>query len=221
MSAETQEAICITLLSLKAQNEGAEIAVKLRLEAGDHCEQNTFVISTEQYCSIKPSRGPIGQELYLAIEAAANIHSAVKRGEGLLSCSSNSARGLAQKLCKRGYDRKTAEAAAEQLVEKGFINERQDVEREVERCVRKLWGTARIRAHLWQKGFDSEAMDALQDLFAEIDFVTNCTELIEKRYREIPQDPAEYRRMVASLLRYGYTAREVREAIALVRSVEE
>ena len=221
MSLVPQEPLEITLLSLRAQGNGAEIALCVRLEAGGYREQKQLVIATEQYCEIKPVRGQLSRDAYEAIERAAEIYSAVKRGEGLLSYGANSARRLTQKLEQRGYSREACAAATSLLVEKGLLDERQDVAREVERCVCKLWGIARIRAHLRQKGYSEVEADLLQELLEEVDFVANCAALIQKRYREDLNTPEQTRRAVAALGRYGYSLQEIKAAIIQVKRSDE
>ena len=217
MSTPLPNGFAIALISLRAQNEGAEIALTLKIESGENSEQKRLIISTEQYGEMKPKRGSLTPEEYDALESAARLYAAIRRGEGLLSYSSNSARMLTRKLNQKGYDRETAEKAAEILKDKGLINEQKDVEREVERCVRKLWGTARIRAHLWSKGFDREGLTELDTLLEEVDFAENCAQLIRKKYKTPPTDPAERRRMIAALARYGYSMSEIKEAISKIK----
>lgn len=217
MSTPLSNGLSITLTSLRAQNEGAEVVLLFRIESGEHSEQKRLIISTEQYGEIKPKRGEVTPEVFDVLEAAAKLYGAIRRGEGILSYSSNSARRLTQKLSQKGYDRETAERAAEILREKGFIDEKKDAEREVERCVRKLWGAARIRTHLWSKGFDKEVLSELDGMLSEVDFSENCAELIRKKYRTPPTDPAERRRMIAALARYGYSIGEIKEAIFKIK----
>ena len=217
MSNPLPNGFSITLTSLRAQNEGAEVALTLKIADEAHSEQKRLIISTEQYCELKPARGIITLEKYEILESAAKVYSAVRRGEGILSYSANSTRMLTQKLSRRGYDRETAEKASEILKAKGLINEQNDMECEVERCLRKLWGTARIRAHLWSKGFDKDALSGLDALLEDIDFAENCAQLIMKKYRDIPTAPAERHRMIAGLARYGYSMGEIKEAILKIK----
>ena len=49
----------ITIRSLHAQNEGAEIAVRVLLEQGEHREERRLLITTEQYYELKLCRGDL------------------------------------------------------------------------------------------------------------------------------------------------------------------
>ena len=206
--------LVITVRALRAQHEGAEMLVQLLLENGEHQEQKSLVITTEQYLEFNLTRGPIDEETYEKIEEAAELCRALRSGESLLSYGANSVQALTRKLIGKGYKRDVAALAAERLAGYGLIDEERDMQREVEKCLRKLWGAKRISAHLWSKGYAQETMHGLADLLSEVDFSKNCAMLIKKHYGEVPTDADEHRRMIASLSRYGYSIGEIRKAIA-------
>ncbi len=208
--------LTITVRALRAQHEGAEMLVQLLLENGEHQEQKSLVITTEQYCEFNLTRGAITEEVYERLEEAAELCRALRSGESLLSYGANSVQALTRKLISKGYKREVAAAAAERLAGYGLIDEERDMRREVEKCLRKLWGTKRISAHLWSKGYAAETMQGLAELLADVDFSQNCAALIQKHYGEAPTDADEHRRMIASLSRYGYSIGEIREAIRLL-----
>ncbi|MBQ3013669.1 MAG: RecX family transcriptional regulator [Clostridia bacterium] len=213
----TTNPLTITVRALRAQHEGAEMLVQLLLENGEHQEQKSLVITTEQYCEFNLTRGPITEELYEQIEEAAELCRALRSGESLLSYGANSVQALTRKLVGKGYKREVAAQAAERLAGYGLIDEERDMLREVEKCLRKLWGSKRISAHLWSKGYATETMQGLSTLLEDVDFSQNCAALIKKHYGEVPTDADENRRMIASLSRYGYSIGEIREAIRLLR----
>lgn len=205
--------LTITVRALRAQHEGAEMLVQLLLENGEHQEQKSLVLTTEQYCEFNLTRGPISEETYEKIEEAAALCRALRSGESLLSFGANSVQALTRKLVAKGYRREVAAAAAERLADYGLIDEERDMQREVEKCLRKLWGAKRIQAHLWSRGYASETMRGLADLLEEVDFAKNCAAMIQKHYGEVPTNADEHRRMIASLSRYGYSIGQIREAI--------
>ena len=184
--------LTITVRSLRSQHEGAEILVGVLLESGGNKEQKNLPLTAEQYYEIKPTKGEISEEMYERLEEASQFCQALRCGEHLLSYGSNSAQTLARKLTQRGYSR------------------------EVEKCLKKLWGAKRISAHLWSKGFAGESMEELPEILEEVDFSANCAALIRKHYCESPEDPDEFRRMTASLARYGYSVGEIKNAIRIL-----
>lgn len=207
--------LVIRVRNLRVQHDGAEVSVGIVIECGEHREQKALVIRTEQYCELKPTVGEITEEIYERLEAAALLCSALRSGEHLLSYGANSAQMLVRKLMQRGFSKEVASAAVEHLCESGLINEREDLRREVEKCLRKLWGAKRISAHLWSRGFDQEVIRELPLLLEEVDFVGNCAAYIRKHYSELPESPADRKKLVAALCRYGYSLGEIREACAL------
>ena len=212
----TSEPLQITVRTLRAQNEGSEISVGIVLENGEHREQKSLLLTVEQYYELKPQKGPISEELYDRLEEASTLCRAMRCGENLLSYGANSVRMLSQKLFRHGFRRDIAAEAAEKLCERGLIDERGDMRREVEKCLRKLWGSKRIASHLWSRGFSSEVMGELPSLLEQIDFTVNCAAMIRKHYGVPSDDRDAQRKMIASLSRYGYSLSEIREALRLL-----
>ena len=205
--------LSLTLRSVCSQNNGSEVVLRILLECGEHREEKRLILTMEQYLEYKPVKGALSEEQFEVLEEAAEQCRAIRAGEHLLAYGGNTVQMLTQKLIRRGFARPIAMQAAEHLQNAGVIDERRDLEREFEKCLRKSWGSKRINAHLWAKGFGVDAMAALPDLLKEIDFVPRCAALIQKHYGEIPADPEEQRRMIAWLGRYGYTLQEIRAAM--------
>lgn len=210
--------LTITLRSMRARHDGAEVLLQILLENGEHKEQKTLVLTTEQYCELKPTRGLISEETYEKIEEASKLCEAVRTGEYLLSFGANSVQSLTRKLVQRGYQRDVALAAAQRLEGEGLIDEERDLRHEVEKCLRKLWGAKRIRTHLWSRGYASESMQSLDELLTQVDFEASCVALIKKHYGDLPEDREEQRRVVAFLSRYGYSISEIRSALKALKT---
>ena len=209
--------LTITIRSLRAQHDGAEVLVGILLENGAQKEQKSLPLTAEQYYEIKPCKGQITEEQYERLEEASQLCQALRCGEHLLSFGANSIQTLAHKIAQRGFAREVASLAAQKLSEIGLIDEKKDVRREVEKCLKKLWGAKRINAHLWSRGFASESLEELPDILEEVDFSANCASLIRKHYASVPSDRDELKRMMASLARYGYSINEIKAAIILLR----
>ena len=208
--------IRIVITRLRVQNANSEVAVRISLESGEHREQKDLPLTMEQYCDLRPVKGEISEEQYEALERASELCMALRCGEHLLSYAPSSRLMLTRKIMQRGFSNKIASEAAEKLSEMGLIDEAADVRREVEKCVRKLWGAKRISAHLWSRGFASESLSDLGELLAGVDFSENCARLIEKHYGGVPAEESEHRRMINGLCRYGYSLTEIREACRML-----
>ena len=198
--------------SIQARNQGARIAVSVSVEDGTHSENRCFLLTAGRYCELNLKKGELSEEELDRLECASRSCAAVDCGENLLSYGANSVQTLTRKIMRHGYSRQEATEAAEYLESIGLINEREDMRREVEKCLRKHWGAERIRGHLWTRGYGRKVMDELPLVLDDVDFAEECAALIRKQYGGWPKEREERNRMVASLYRYGYKLDEIKEA---------
>lgn len=218
----------IRILSMTAQNGGSEILLRVELseDVYDVAESSPglakrpgreireLVLLLDPYTELRPAKGVIDEEHFLALERAAAFSEAVRIGLRMLAFGSNTRRGLETKLCRKGIAREAAREAALYLAEHGYIDEERDAVREAERNVAKLRGRNRIRAVLYEKGYDDEAIAAAERYLDGIDFVSLCKKLIARRYEgALSEEPSAYKRVAAALMRNGYTMSEIRMAM--------
>ena len=204
----------IQIKHFTAIGSGNIIQVDIEIEHEGNRQRTVFKILASQYSKMKLSKGEISQIDYEAIEYASEICEAYLKGLNILSFGANTARTLILKLMRRGISKEAATEAAEMLSHRGYINEDDDMRREIERCLRKRWGIRRIMAHLHQKGYDDEALSNADDELSEVDFGELCLELLETKCVEIPSDPGERQKLIASLSRYGYSMTEIKYALS-------
>lgn len=209
--------LTVTIRDLREQSQGDAVALTVVLSAGTHTENRTLIIGTADYARLKPKKGTVSEETFDALETAARIFGAMRKGENLLAYGANTRQMLVRKIMRHGYSREEAETATERLGAMGLIDEESDMRREVEKCLRKLWGEGRIRNQLYTKGFDRETMELLPQMLEEVDFAENCRRLIVRQYGGAPTNGDEERRMVAGLYRYGYRMDEIRTAVRALR----
>ena len=204
----------IQIKRLTAIGNGDVIGIDIEIEHDGNSQRTAFKILSSQYAKMKIAKGEISQSDFEEIEAASEICEAYLRAVNILSFGSNTAHTLILKLRRRGIDSDAAKEAVEMLRIKGYINEDGDLRREIERCLRKLWGSRRIMAHLHSKGYEDEALSAAEDELSEIDFGEICLELLESKCDEIPNDPKDRQKLIASLSRYGYSMSEIKYALS-------
>ena len=209
--------LVITVRDIREQSGGDAVAISVLLAAGTRSEHRTLVIGISDYAVLKPRKGTVTEEEFEALEAAARLFAAMRCGEKLLAYGANTRLMLVRKIMRHGYSREESETAADRLSGFGLIDEEGDLQREVEKCLRKLWGEGRIRNHLYARGFSREAMETLPEVLSEVDFPENCRRLIEKQYGSLPQSGDEERRMIACLYRYGYRMGDIRTAVRMLR----
>ena len=211
----------ISVVALRAHSGGEEMEVTFEIkseikgEGGRHSCRSSFIISSKQYLIIGISKGHADEETYDAVSHGAEVWDCVKRGMYLLGFGACSEKALRMKLVSKGYGKDIAEEAVAELVARGLLRQREDALREAEKMAEKLWGSKRIAAGLYQKGYPSEAvnyaLNALED--KGIDYVEGCVGLIKKRFAHAGDSPAERKKLFAALSRYGYSASEIKDAL--------
>ena len=208
----------IEIISVGAIGEGAEMIISVSVSDGDgRIEKRKFLIFTEQYLELGIRKGQIiDEEIFDKLEEFSKKCRAIRKGSDLLSYSASSKVRLAHRLRSKGIDKESAENAAEHLEKMGVIDEEADVERQVTSCLKKLWGKKRIYRELCAKGYGSDIVGENISLIDEETLVQNCATLIKKKYRVIPDEPNEVKKIIASLVRYGYTFSEIKEAFRMV-----
>lgn len=211
----------ISITSLRARGED-EIAVSFRLCEGDNVCDETFVVSGADILRMRLSTGDSTREVYEEVSHAADLHYAAKRALSVLGYGACSKKNLERKLVMKHIAPDIAAEVCDILEEKGYIDDGGNAVREAELCARKLWGTRRIAAAMYKKGYSEGAVrSALYALEDEgVDFVSNCARLIESRYSCVPKDRAELGKLYAAMMRYGYSASEISEALKLLHDGE-
>ena len=209
----------IEVVSVSALSEGAEMLITVAMSDGEgRVEKRKLLLFTEQYLELGIRKGSVlNEEIFDKIEEFSKACKAIRKGSNLLSYSSSSKVRLARRLRSKGIDKDSAESAAEHLEKIGLINEELDVERQVASCLKKLWGKKRIYRELCAKGYSSDIVGENISFIDEETIVQNCTTLIKKKYRVIPNEPSERKKVVASLVRYGYTFSEIKEAFRRIQ----
>ena len=211
----------INLTSISARGGGEELDVTFIIDnAGYDREKVVYTISSRQYLSLSLMRGETDTDTVDAVEHAANVWAATKKGILLLGYGAVSPRAMRAKLVSKGFDKAVAEEASAELVAMGVIAPKSDASALARRCVLKLWGRKRIAAELYEKGYSSDAVDAAMAFLddSQIDFVENCCDLIKKRYDSLPDDPTERKKLYAALCRYGYSSSEIKQAMERIKS---
>ena len=196
--------------------------VELTAETSEVYKMNTyrFTLPREAWERLGlPEEGEIDLDTLKAIDYEAEKYRATKKALDILAYGRNSARTLVLKLRHRNFAPKVCEEVVALLVEKGYLREDEDVVREAELCVGKYWGMRRILMHLHQKGYDNAAIGTAKEYLAEVDFADLCAQLIRKEYGTLPKDEAERNRVIAAVVRYGYSMTEIKNAAKLIERV--
>ncbi len=200
--------------------EGAFVLISLegRTEGGARMRRK-IPVTVEQYTDLELQVGELSETQYDRLVEAGLYCRAIRKGMEMLGYGDLSVRRLVWKLTARGVDQATAQAAADYLKTCGYLSEKTAACRRAVQGASKLWGPRRIMQDLRAQGYTDEAvtaaMEALsagEDPWQTVDFEAMCASLIRKKYGHVPEDRGERQRMVAALMRMGYTTEQIREA---------
>ena len=185
--------------------------VSVTLTEGKSCRHIRLL--TQHYAELRPALGRITDVEAEILTEAGQLCGAIQKGMELLGYGAMSRRRLMQKLTARKFAPDIVVAAAVYLEDHGYLSAAQDAIRFAEQGVRKLWGPCRIKEDLFARGFPTEVVSEAMDALEDVDFSENCACAIQKKYGDIPEDNAEMKKMVAALMRLGYTSDQIREAL--------
>ena len=211
----------ILLYKVNPTSGGEEAELYVELSSGENFERSKFTVSAEMFFELGFSVNFTGEqelsrERYEEITLFAERHSAVKRGISILSFGDNTKKGLARKLCTKGFSREAAEYAAEYLENAGYINEAESamlLARDM--AEKKLYGARRIAAALYEEGFSKDAIAAAAER-VDVDFALVCAKRIAKMGgRELFFAKETKQKAVAALLRYGFSYEDIKEALKI------
>lgn len=207
----------IRICGMRAADGGAHLLVEIEQRKGEEVIRETVALLTARLEGL-PTVGEIGEEELLHLRREAEICDAIGAGMRSLGANGCSARYLAQKLRAKGFSADVAGEAVAELAEKGYLKEEEGALREAEKGIAKLWGDRRILADLQAKGYTGGALKYAAARLRAEDGAARCAMLMRKRRMHPAADEAELRRMLSSLIRYGYTQDEIKRALRMRHS---
>ena len=168
-------------------------------------ESLRFTVSAAAYASV--GRPAVGEELtehaFAELSYADELYRAEKKALSLLSFADNNERNLCMKLCRAGFSREVARSVCERMVSLGYVDERRQLERLVQRAANEsLLSERRIVEKLCAKGYSrSLVAEVIEELVAsgEIDFEENRARLLQGLSPDASDEEAK-----KLLFKYGY-----------------
>lgn len=151
-----------------------------------------------------------GEERMEALCATAQYCQVLARAEGLLANSDYSRNRLVYRLMRFGFPREVCERAADTMVEKGYIREREQALRTARfYCKVKHWGKKRIAVELMGRGYGREAVRHALDAVTEEEYFAALMKLVDQKYPRPSADEKERQKRIAALMRMGYSYSEI------------
>ena len=196
------------IIGVRAADGGARLVLTVESTFAGEASRETLTVLTARLARV-PQKGAIDGETLVFLRREHALCAALSTGMRSLSASGGSRLQLQQKLCHKGVAREVADDAVEELSQKGYLDEKKSALSTAESGLRKLWGDRRILADLRTKGYGKEALLAVQERLRGEDAVARLARLWGKR-RFDAENPDK---LIAALMRYGYTRAEIRAAL--------
>ena len=198
-----------------AAGTGERILIKISLPGG---KTDTLAITAETFRRFELKKGEITRVQFEALKGEAEKSAALSKGLRILAYGANSPKQLKDKLCRAGISRTRADEVAEELAEKGYLNESDDAIRMAESMLGRGWGLKKIISALRTKGYSPEACEEARESLSEVDFAEACLTVAKKRFKNLSCDRAEVQKAIAKLVNLGYNVGEAKYAVSTMLS---
>ena len=159
----------------------------------------------------------------VAFKEAAGSRLAFNSAMYSLDMRDHSEKEIRQKLSRK-YDEQSVDSAVEKLLDLGLVNDRRYAEllsREL--FERKKYGKSRVKNELFRKGIASDVINEVIDAYEEEnepDNVQRIVDIIEKKYYNKLLDEKSRQKVIAALVRLGYSFSDIRQAMSRFSSDE-
>lgn len=158
-----------------------------------------------------------------AFKEAAGSRLAFNSAMFSLDLRDHSERELRNKLSRK-YDENSVNTAMEKLLDLGLVNDRRYAELLVrELYERKKYGRNRVKNELYKRGIDSEIINEVIEEYeneSEQDNIQTIVDIIRKKYYNKLIDEKSRQKVVAALVRLGYSFSDIRQAMSEFSSDE-
>ena len=206
----------IELKRISRDEESGNVFLSFLLTLDGKAKKSTLCVGYETAKALELRRGYVERETYEKIKKESERLGAYRRGMTILSYGANSKKALERKLAARGFCADSVNEAVESLENKGYIDEDSGARGVAVSEIRKLYGERRIYEKLRQKGYTSPFPESVREVIEQTDFPENCARLIKKKYGSFPKDRADADKVIAALVRYGYTFSQIKNAISML-----
>lgn len=181
----------------------------------ESAEKLTLLLTPAQWYDEKVHEGDsLDEEAYLRLSELSSYNMAVDRAQKMLATSDYSRAKLISRITHYGIDRDYATQAADLMVEKGYINEKEQTKKIARYfCLKKYWGKKRIAAELMGRGYERKAIFEAIDSITEEEYSYALNRIISQKFKNPPADRKERDNRIAALQRLGFSLSEIFSAL--------
>ena len=152
----------------------------------------------------------------VAFKEAAGSRLAFNSAMFSLDMRDHSEKELRQKLSRK-FDENSVNTAIEKLLDLGLVNDRRYAELLVrELYERKKYGKSRIKSELYKRGIASDTINDVIEEYEnenEPDNIQTIVDIIRKKYYNKLIDEKSRQKVIAALVRLGYSFGDIRQAM--------
>lgn len=206
----------IEITSVTARDGGAHVCVTAKITQGENSETRDLILTCSQFAEIGIEKGVIDCDKFDEILDAAHVCLALKLSFKILGYGTCSERELFLKLTHKGIEPQYALGALRIIMEKEYINEKEDAERIAQTEVRRFHGKKRIIYALRRRGYRDDAVRYALDSISDTDYRELCVEYIKSKYDEIPSNTYQRNKLYACLIRMGHTSSDIMDAFSRI-----
>lgn len=176
-----------------------------------------MLVSNEQYERFDIEEGEIiYDEHFLKIREEMLFDNARRAAFSILSCGENNKKALITKLQARGYSYELCKNMAIYMEHRGYIDEKKQIKLLCQNYLRKKYGKLKIINELVAHGYQREdVQEFVKKNLDKVDFADNCAYIIENKFMPLSGNPEEIKKMMGTLLRYGYNIGEIKDGIRI------
>ncbi len=157
----------------------------------------------------------VDSEAETKLREASETCEAVTKAMKYLSEGSYSAKALYDKLKLKGFSKESAEKAIAMAIKSGYIDEKAQSESLAELLViRKLYGPLRVTSALCAKGYPSKLAKSASESVSDELYSAALEAAVSKKCKNgVPSDEKFRSKIIASLVRLGYSYEQIRKYI--------
>ncbi|MBR4205851.1 MAG: regulatory protein RecX [Clostridia bacterium] len=212
---ETKECVLLTAVSDLSENGGEEFFL-----SPSEWKRVNRLLGYDPDAGLFLRAGALLDEVMLGrLREAAQRTGALRAAAAMLSQSDHSRAQLIRRLRAKGYPEDAAQSALERLEQKGFFDEESACRRYAEAILHtKRYGRRRILDALLAKRYPSELARAAVDDLDEEELRAALRDQIRRKCpalaeRPCPLERAQKQKAISALMRLGFSAEEILEAI--------
>ncbi len=212
----------VAAIKLLSRNVGSPTSdsgsgtVSLRLSDGSDYQVSALTV---QKFALSNIGAVVSESVLSEIQREHEVTALTKRALDALARARRSRTELVRRLRRHSSSHSAVEEALSQLEAAGLIDDEKTAYAEASARLRSGLGAARVRQILFAKGIDRTVVQnavtaAIDD--SDIDEAASCLQVASRRWNSLKalDMPVAKRRLMAFLLRRGYSSESVRKAVA-------